>query len=161
MTSLTHLDAAGAANMVDVADKNITSRMATAEGKITLNAKAMDEVLSQQNKKGDVISVARIAGIMAAKQTSTLIPLCHTLLLSKVKLEFDVQPQKGQIVVSAMVKCEGKTGVEMEALTAVSIACLTLFDMCKAVDPNMIISNIKVLTKHGGKSGDWQHQSES
>lgn len=160
MTSLTHLDAAGAANMVDVADKNITSRIATAEGTISLNTKAMEEVVSQQNKKGDVISVARIAGIMAAKQTSTLIPLCHTLLLSKVKLEFDVQPQKGQIVVSSMVKCEGKTGVEMEALTAVSVACLTLFDMCKAVDPNMIISDIKALTKQGGKSGDWQHQSE-
>lgn len=161
MASLTHLDAAGAANMVDVADKEVTSRTATAEGAISLNAEAMSQVLSQQNKKGDVISVARIAGIMAAKQTPTLIPLCHTLLLSKVKLDFDVQADKGQIVVHSLVKCEGKTGVEMEALTAVSVACLTLFDMCKAVDPNMNISGIKATSKQGGKSGDWQHKDNN
>lgn len=158
MSGLSHIDKQGNANMVDVANKDVTSRIATAEGFVHMNAAALNAIVEQSNKKGDVLSVARVAGIMAAKQTSSLIPLCHTLNLSKVQVDFEIHnnvdvPQG--VLVSTMAKCEGKTGVEMEALTAASVACLTLFDMCKALDPSMIIDKVRVLSKEGGKTGVW------
>lgn len=153
MSKLTHIDEHGKANMVDVADKAITKRSATATGFIAMNQAALDAVKDQNNKKGDVLSVARVAGIMAAKQTANLIPLCHPLALSKVQIDFE-QNENG-IRVFSLAKCEGKTGVEMEALTGANVALLTLFDMCKALDPEMLISDVKVNTKTGGKTGDW------
>ncbi len=154
---LSHLNQQGQANMVDVSGKEITTRSATAEAYLYLNERAMNAVLDQQNQKGDVIATARIAGIQAAKQTAQLIPLCHPLALSKVALMFDLEPELGRIRVESFCKLDGKTGVEMEALTACSVAALTLFDMCKAADPAMRIEGIRVLTKQGGKSGAWQH----
>lgn len=157
MVNLTHIDHTGQANMVDVSDKSITLRTAVAEGYISMSASTIEQVISASNAKGDVISTARIAGIMAAKKCADLIPLCHPLALTKVELEFEIQPEFNQIKVQALCKLTGQTGVEMEALTAVSCATLTLFDMCKAADPEMCIHSIRVLSKTGGKSGDWQH----
>lgn len=157
MSKLTHVDASGAANMVDVNDKNVTTRIATARGHIYMSAPTIAQILEHTNKKGDVLTTAKIAGIMGAKRCSDLIPLCHPLMLSKVDVTIDVEADKSRLTVNAMCKLNGKTGVEMEALTAVSVTCLTLFDMCKASDPAMTISDIKVLTKTGGKTGDWQH----
>lgn len=156
MSKLTHLDENGAANMVDVSDKAETIRIATASGCVTMQESTLDLIVSGNAAKGDVIGTARLAGIMAAKKTSDLIPLCHPLMLSKVTV--DIVPDKTLpgLRVSATVKLTGKTGVEMEALTAVSIACLTIYDMAKAVDKGMIIGNIALETKSGGKSGDWQ-----
>lgn len=142
--------------MVDVTDKQTTQRTATAEGYIYLSDAALGAVVSQTNVKGDVLSTARIAGIQAAKQTSSLIPLCHPLALTKVAVDFELEPEQGRIRITSLCKLAGKTGVEMEALTACSVAALTLFDMCKAVDPAMRIEGIRVLTKQGGKTGDWQ-----
>ncbi len=159
MTTFTHINQAGEANMVDVTDKSSTVRVAVAQGFITMSPQTIDEVVDQANKKGDVISTARIAGIMAAKKCAELIPLCHPLALTKVELTFDIQPQSHQIRIQAMCKLTGQTGVEMEALTAVSVAALTLFDMCKASDPAMCIHNITVLEKQGGKSGQWKNQN--
>lgn len=153
---LTHLNKKGEANMVDVTEKAITARTATAQGCIKMNDVAFKLVTQGEHKKGDVFAVARIAGIQAAKQCSQLIPLCHPLMLSKVQIDFDIDHEKQQINVLSLCKLSGQTGVEMEALTAVSVACLTLFDMCKAVDPAMEIHDIKVLTKAGGKSGEWR-----
>lgn len=155
MSSLTHVDQSGQANMVDVSDKPDSGRAAIAEGYISMSAETIEQVLNVTNKKGDVLVTARLAGIMAAKKCSDLIPLCHALALTKVDLEFDVQPEFNQIRVQALCKVTGKTGVEMEALTAVSVATLTLFDMCKAADPEMCIHSIRVLEKMGGKSGHW------
>ena len=156
LTHLTHLNTKGEANMVDVTEKAITSRTARAEGFIHMNKTAFSLITKGEHKKGDVFAVARIAGIQAAKQCSNLIPLCHPLMLSKVQIDFDIDEKNQQIKVLSLCKLSGQTGVEMEALTAVSVACLTLFDMCKAVDPAMEIHGIKVLTKTGGKSGHWQ-----
>lgn len=156
MTGLTHLNAKGEANMVDVTTKAITARQAIAEGFIEMKPETIAMVAAGDHAKGDVLAIARIAGIQGAKKCSDLIPLCHPLMLTKVKLDFDIQADLGRIRVVALCKLAGQTGVEMEALTAVSTACLTLFDMCKAVDKHMIISGIKVLEKQGGKSGDWQ-----
>lgn len=156
-TPLSHLNEKGQANMVDVTHKEITARTATAEGYIYLSAEALTAVLEQQNRKGDVFATARIAGIQAAKQTSQLIPLCHPLALTKVSVDMEPQPEHGRIRVESFCKLAGKTGVEMEALTACSIAALTLFDMCKAADPAMRIEGLRVLTKTGGKTGQWQH----
>jgi len=153
---LTHVNQQGQANMVDVTDKNVTVRTAVAEGFITMNADTLSAVLDNNNKKGDVIATARIAGIQAAKKCADLIPLCHPLALNKVQVEFEVDEQNHQIRVESFCKLTGKTGVEMEALTAASVALLTLFDMCKASDPLMEISGIKVLDKKGGKTGHWQ-----
>jgi len=153
--SLTHVNEKGEANMVDVTHKAVTSRTATAEGKITVSPATLALVTSGNNKKGDVFSVARIAGIQAAKKCSDLIPLCHPLMLTKVKVDFTIDEDKNQIIVSSLCRLTGQTGVEMEALTAVSVACLTLFDMCKAADPFMEIHGIKVTSKEGGKSGSW------
>ncbi|ADH89122.1 molybdenum cofactor biosynthesis protein C [Ancylobacter novellus DSM 506] len=153
---LTHLDAAGAANMVDVADKAVTDRIAVAEGAVRMKAETLDLILSGNAKKGDVIGTARLAGIMAAKRTHELIPLCHALLLSKVAVEIEPDSALPGLVVRATVRTTGQTGVEMEALTAVSVACLTVYDMAKAVDRFMRIENVRLLEKSGGRSGHWQ-----
>ena len=155
---LTHLDETGAASMVDISEKSVTTRVARAGGFIEMKRETLAMILSGSAKKGDVISTARIAGIMAAKRCHELIPLCHPLLISKVSVDFTPDEVSNRIYVEAMVKLSGKTGVEMEALTAVSIACLTLYDMCKAVDRGMVISDVKVLEKEGGKSGHYKAQ---
>ncbi len=154
--TLSHLNDKGEANMVDVTEKAMTSRTATAQGFIRMSSETLALISQGKHKKGDVFAVARIAGIQAAKKCSDLIPLCHPLMLSKVQVDFSIDEQGQQVKVTSLCRLTGQTGVEMEALTAVSIACLTLFDMCKAVDPAMEIHDIKVLTKQGGKSGDWQ-----
>jgi len=156
MSKLTHLDESGAANMVDVGDKTDTVRIATASGCVIMQPQTLELILSGNAAKGDVIGTARLAGIMAAKKTSDLIPLCHPLMLSKVTVEIEPDEVLPGLRVSATVKLTGKTGVEMEALTAVSVTCLTIYDMAKAVDKGMVISNIAVDSKTGGKSGDWQ-----
>ena len=156
MSKLTHLDDSGAANMVDVGDKAETVRIATASGCVIMQKQTLDLILSGNAAKGDVTGTARLAGIMAAKKTSDLIPLCHPLMLSKVTVEIEPDETLPGLRVNATVKLTGKTGVEMEALTAVSVACLTIYDMAKAADKGMIISNIAVDSKTGGKSGDWQ-----
>lgn len=153
MADLTHLGADGAAHMVDVSAKAETSREAVAEGRIKMSAEALVAVRAGNIKKGDVLGTARIAGIMAAKKTSELIPLCHPLMLSKIAIEFEFEDHG--IRVEARVRLNGPTGVEMEALTAVSVALLTLYDMAKALDKSMVISGIRLLSKTGGKSGDW------
>lgn len=153
MADLTHLGADGAAHMVDVSAKADTAREAVAEGRITMSAEALQAVRAGNIKKGDVLGTARIAGIMAAKKTSELIPLCHPLMLSKIAIEFDFEDHG--IRAEARVRLNGPTGVEMEALTAVSVALLTLYDMAKALDKSMVISGIRLLSKTGGKSGDW------
>lgn len=153
---LTHLDAAGAAHMVDVADKAVTDRVAVAEGQVTMRAETLDLILSGNAKKGDVIGTARLAGIMAAKRTHELIPLCHALLLSKVAVEIEPDAGLPGLIVHATVRTSGQTGVEMEALTAVTVACLTVYDMAKAVDRFMRIDNVRLLEKSGGRSGHWQ-----
>jgi len=158
--ALSHVDQQGKAAMVDVTDKVVTQRMARAEGFITMSSTAFEMLQNNQHKKGDVLAVARIAGIQAAKKCSDLIPLCHPLMLSKVQVEFDILTTENTVRIEAMCKLAGQTGVEMEALTAVSVAALTLFDMCKAVDPAMQISGIKVLQKQGGKSGHWANKDE-
>ncbi|WP_316862580.1 cyclic pyranopterin monophosphate synthase MoaC [uncultured Cohaesibacter sp.] len=155
-TKLTHLDDAGAANMVDVSEKAATTRQATASGQIQMKQETLDLILSEKAKKGDVIATARIAGIMAAKRTHELIPLCHPLALSKISLDFETDRELPGLRITATAKLKGQTGVEMEALTAVSVACLTIYDMAKAVDKGMIISEIRLLEKSGGKSGHWQ-----
>ncbi|MCJ8322204.1 MAG: cyclic pyranopterin monophosphate synthase MoaC [Colwellia sp.] len=154
--TLSHLNQQGEANMVDVTEKAMSSRTATAQGFIKMTAETLALITTGKHKKGDVFAVARIAGIQAAKKCSDLIPLCHPLMLTKVQVDFETDANNNQIKVISLCRLTGQTGVEMEALTAVSIACLTLFDMCKAADPAMEIHGIKVLTKEGGKSGHWQ-----
>ena len=153
--SLTHLGADGAANMVDVASKDDTVREAVAEGHVSMTAETLDAILSGNAKKGDVVSVARIAGIMAAKKTHELIPLCHPLMLSKVSVEIEPDSALPGFRVEALARLTGKTGVEMEALTAVSVACLTIYDMAKAIDKGMEIGPVRLVSKTGGKSGEW------
>ena len=153
MSQLTHLDAAGNAHMVDVSAKAVTERSATAKATVEMQAETLSLILEGKAKKGDVIATARIAGIMAAKKTHELIPLCHPLMISKVTVDFTPDAASSTIEVSATVKVEGKTGVEMEALTACSVTCLTLYDMCKAVDRGMKITNMRLVEKAGGKSG--------
>ena len=155
MSQLTHLDQAGNAHMVDVSEKLVTSRSATARARVEMLAETLALILDGKAKKGDVLATARIAGIMAAKKTSELIPLCHPLMISKVSVGFVPDVSSSSIEVSAIVKVEGKTGVEMEALTACSIACLTLYDMCKAVDRGMRITDLRLVEKSGGKSGQF------
>jgi cyclic pyranopterin monophosphate synthase len=156
MSKLTHLDDAGAAHMVDVGAKATTSREAIAEGRISMTADALSAIRDGTAKKGDVLAVARVAGIMAAKKTSDLIPLCHPIALSSATVDFDFE-DKG-IRVTATARTSGQTGVEMEALTAASVALLTLYDMAKALDKGMILSGIRLLAKSGGRSGDWRAQ---
>ena len=153
---LTHIGAAGEANMVDVGDKAETTRTAIAEGTVTMRPETLDIILSGNAKKGDVLGTARIAGIMAAKRTHELIPLCHPILLTKVTVEIEPDETLPGLRVTALVRVTGKTGVEMEALTAASVACLTIYDMAKAADRGMVISGIRLIEKTGGKSGDFK-----
>ena len=155
---LTHIDASGEAHMVDVGDKAETVRVAVAEGFVKMKPETLALIRDGNAKKGDVIGTARLAGIMAAKQTANLIPLCHPLMLTKVAVDITEDAALPGLRVEAMVKLSGKTGVEMEALTAVSIACLTIYDMAKAADKAMEIVNIRLLEKSGGKSGDFRRQ---
>ena len=157
---LTHLNAKGEANMVDVTDKAVTQRQATAHGYISMSAETLAMITQGKHKKGDVFAVARIAGIQAAKKCGDLIPLCHPLMLTKVQVDFEPELEQSRVKVTSLCKLSGQTGVEMEALTAVSVACLTLFDMCKAVDPSMTISGIEVATKSGGKTGHWERTQQ-
>jgi cyclic pyranopterin phosphate synthase len=157
-TKLTHIDASGEAHMVDVGDKAETVRVAVAEGFVKMKPETLALIRDGDAKKGDVIGTARLAGIMAAKQTANLIPLCHPLMLTKVAVDITEDAALPGLRVEAMVKLSGKTGVEMEALTAVSIACLTIYDMAKAADKAMEIVNIRLLEKSGGKSGDFRRQ---
>ncbi len=152
---LTHFDATGQAHMVDVAAKSDTHRIAVAAGTIRMQAATMALVVSGSAKKGDVLGIARIAAIMGAKRTSDLIPLCHPLAITRVAVEFEVDEANNCVHCRAQVETIGKTGVEMEALTAVQVGLLTIYDMCKAVDRGMVMTNVRVLEKHGGKSGDW------
>lgn len=151
---LNHFDNKGNAVMVDVSDKDITERIATAEGKIKMNNTAMEAVVNGTSKKGDVLNVARIAGIMAAKKTFEIIPMCHLLMLTKCSVDFEIE--KNYVVAKCTVKTKGKTGVEMEALTGVNVALLTIYDMLKAVDRSMEITDIRLLYKNGGKSGEYK-----
>ena len=153
MSKLTHIDASGRARMVDVSAKAVTAREAVATGFLRMTPETLALAVSGQGKKGDVRAVAEIAGVMAAKRTSELIPLCHPLSLSKV--EVSVEPADGGLAVTARVRTTGQTGVEMEALTAVSVACLTLYDMLKAAEKGMVIEAVRLVSKTGGKSGAW------
>ena len=155
MNTLTHFDNSGQAHMVDVGDKLQTKRRAVASGIITMLPTTLKLILAGDAKKGDVLGVARIAAIQGSKRTSDLIPLCHPIALTKVSITFDIDENNTTITCTATTETIGQTGVEMEALTAVSIGLLTIYDMCKAADRGMIISDIKLLEKHGGKSGDW------
>ncbi len=152
---LTHFDTEGKAIMVDVGSKVATSRRALACGEIRMQQATLTRILDRNIEKGDVFGIARVAGIMAAKQTSSLIPLCHPLALTSVELEFSPQIETGCVAITATAKVNGQTGVEMEALTAVSVAALTIYDMCKAVDKLMVIGAIRLQEKSGGKSGDF------
>ncbi|MQB43017.1 cyclic pyranopterin monophosphate synthase MoaC [Rhizobium sp. ICMP 5592] len=156
-TGLTHINASGEAHMVDVGDKAETVRIATAEGHVTMKPETLALILGGNAKKGDVIGTARLAGIMAAKQTANLIPLCHPLMLTKVTVDITEDAALPGLRITATAKLTGRTGVEMEALTAVSVACLTIYDMAKAVDRTMEIDGIRLLEKSGGKSGDFRH----
>ena len=153
---LTHLDESGAAHMVDVGDKAVTTRTAIAEGSVTMLPATLELIRAGLAKKGDVVATARIAGIMAAKRTHELIPLCHPLLLTKVTLDIEADEALPGLRVRALARVSGQTGVEMEAQTAVSVACLTVYDMAKAVDRGMVIGGIRLLEKSGGKSGEWR-----
>ena len=153
MSKLTHLDEEGSAHMVDVSAKATTSRKAVASGRISMSAEAAAAIKQGLVKKGDVLAVARVAGIMAAKRTADLIPLCHPIPLSSVNIDLDLDD--GGVSVTATANTAGQTGVEMEALTAASVALLTVYDMAKALDKGMIISDVRLLAKSGGKSGDW------
>ena len=156
MSSLTHFDAQGQAHMVDVGSKQATQRVAVATGLIQMKPETLALVESGTAKKGDVIGVARIAGIMASKKTHELIPLCHPLALTHVALEFSVDAAQNAVQCTATAETVGATGVEMEALTAVQVALLTIYDMCKAVDRGMVITGVRLLEKRGGKSGEWK-----
>lgn len=152
---LTHFNAQGQAHMVDVGEKNFTHRIAVAEGRITMQPRTLEKILQGDHKKGDVLGIARIAGIMAAKKTADLIPLCHPLALTKVDIELTPQTETTSVHCRVSVETRGQTGVEMEALTAVNLTLLTIYDMCKAIDKSMSMEGICLLLKSGGKSGEW------
>jgi cyclic pyranopterin phosphate synthase len=156
MSKLSHIDAEGNAKMVDVSDKDVTERVATAAGSVYMAAETMKLVQEGGVKKGDVISVARLAGIMGAKKTPELIPLCHPLALNGIDVDLTLDPARNAVDITATCRVSGRTGVEMEALTAVSVAALTIYDMCKAVDREMRLSDIRLIAKSGGRSGDFQ-----
>lgn len=158
MANFTHFNQDGEAIMVDVSQKDITMRIAIAEGSIKVNQEVFRSIKKQTNKKGDVLAVARIAGIMAAKKTSDMIPLCHPLFITKVTIDFELDEENYMIKAIATAKVNGKTGVEMEALHAVSVTLLTIYDMCKAIDKSMEISDIRLLHKEGGKSGVYDYE---
>ena len=153
--SLTHFDAQGQAHMVDVGAKASTERIAVATGRIRMLPATLALIEAGHAKKGDVLGVARLAGIMGAKKTSDLIPLCHPIALTRVAVDFEVLTESAEVLCTATAQTVGQTGVEMEALTAVQVALLTIYDMCKAVDRGMVIGEVKLLEKHGGKSGSW------
>ncbi len=155
MSQLTHFDSSGQAHMVDVGDKAATKRIAVAQGSIRMQPETLKLIQQGNAKKGDVLGVARIAAIQASKKTADLIPLCHPIALTKVSVTFDVDEKTTSVTCTATTETIGQTGVEMEALTAVSVGLLTIYDMCKAADRGMVIGEIKLLEKHGGKSGDW------
>ncbi|AGO15968.1 cyclic pyranopterin monophosphate synthase MoaC [Glaesserella parasuis] len=155
MNTFTHINQNGEANMVDVSAKQDTVREARAEAFVTMNPETLQMIISGNHHKGDVFATARIAGIQAAKRTWELIPLCHPLLLSKVEVQLEALPEKNQVRIESLCKLSGKTGVEMEALTAASAAALTIYDMCKAVQKDMVIEQVRLLSKSGGKSGDF------
>jgi cyclic pyranopterin phosphate synthase len=157
---LTHIGADGEARMVDVSDKAATNRIAIAEGRVRMGASTLRTILAGDAKKGDVIGAARIAGIMAAKKTAELIPLCHPVALTKVSVDIAPDDALPGLTVRAEARCVGPTGVEMEALTAVSVACLTIYDMAKAVDRGMSIEAVRLIEKRGGKSGEWRATQE-
>ena len=156
MSEFTHFNAAGAAHMVDVGTKPDTHRVAIAEGRITMHAGTLAKILAGDHRKGDVLGIARIAGIMGAKRAADLIPLCHPLALTRVAVDLEPQPERDAVRCQATVETLGRTGVEMEALTAVQIALLTVYDMCKAMDRGMTLTDIRLLEKTGGKSGIWR-----
>ncbi len=156
MSSLTHFNQLGEAHMVDVGGKAATERVAVAEGYIEMRPEALQAIVGGQVGKGDVLGTARIAGIMASKRTADLIPLCHPVALTHVELTLEPEPERGRVRCQALVKTRGQTGVEMEALTAVQVALLTIYDMCKAVDRGMTIQSVGLLQKSGGKSGTWK-----
>ena len=153
--TLTHFDNSGQAHMVDVGDKAMTRRVAIATGKINMLSSTLAQIQQGDAKKGDVLGIARIAAIQASKKTADLIPLCHPIALTRVAVMFEVNASQNSISCTATCETTGQTGVEMEALTAVSVGLLTIYDMCKAVDRGMLMTDIRVLEKHGGKSGDW------
>jgi cyclic pyranopterin monophosphate synthase len=155
-SSLTHFDASGQAHMVDVGEKAITHRIAVAQGFIQMQTNTLQMIQTGDAKKGDVLGIARIAAIQASKKTADLIPLCHPIALTKVSVVFEINSEENTVYCTVTTKCDGKTGVEMEALTAVSVGLLTIYDMLKAVDRGMVLGEIKLLEKHGGKSGSWE-----
>jgi cyclic pyranopterin phosphate synthase len=154
-SGLTHFDSTGQAHMVDVGGKADTARVAVAAGAIRMKPETLGLIVSGTAKKGDVLGIARIAAIMGAKRTSDLVPLCHPLALTRVTVDFEIDESGNRVLCRAQVETYGKTGVEMEALTAVQVGLLTIYDMCKAVDRGMVMTDVRVLEKHGGKSGDW------
>ncbi len=156
MSTLTHLDKSGDAHMVDVSDKNVTTRIARAEAYVKMLPQTLTMITEGRHKKGDVFATARIAGIMAAKKCPELIPLCHSLLLTSVKVKLEAEPDQSRVRIETLCKLDAKTGVEMEALTAASVAALTLYDMCKAVDKGMVIESVRLLEKEGGRTGHWK-----
>jgi cyclic pyranopterin phosphate synthase len=155
MKPLTHFDDAGHAHMVDIHSKDSTHRVAVAHGTIVMKAETLAMIAQGNAKKGDVIGISRIAAIQGAKRTSDLIPLCHPIALTRVAVEFEIDSANQSVHCTATAECTGKTGVEMEALCAVQVGLLTIYDMCKAADRGMVISDVRLLEKHGGKSGDW------
>jgi cyclic pyranopterin phosphate synthase len=161
MSDLTHFNQAGKAHMVDVSSKEITHRVAVAEGYIHMHAETLQRILAGDHQKGDVLGVARVAGIMGAKKTADLIPLCHPLALTRVEIELTPLPEARAVRCQATVETCDQTGVEMEALTAVQVALLTIYDMCKAVDRGMTLDRIRLLEKSGGRSGSWRRESDS
>jgi cyclic pyranopterin phosphate synthase len=160
MAKLTHFNQQGEAHMVDVGEKSDSHRIAVAEGSIQMNRETLQLIMEGGHKKGDVLGIARTAGIMAAKKTADLIPLCHPLSLTHIDINLESRTEQSSVHCLSRVETMGKTGVEMEALTAVQITLLTIYDMCKAVDRGMTITNIQLLKKSGGKSGNWERQSD-
>lgn len=160
MSDLTHFNQDGRARMVDVTAKDVTERVAVARGLVKMQPNTIRAIVEGRIKKGDVLAVAQVAGIMAAKKTSDLIPMCHPLFITGADLSFNIDESKSEVEIQAIVKTTGKTGVEMEALTAVSAAGLTIYDMCKAIDKGMVISDIRLIEKTGGKSGHYLREGE-
>ena len=160
MSKLTHFNEAGDAHMVDVGDKQVTLRRAVAQGRIEMRPETLQRIVDGKHKKGDVLGVARIAGIMAAKKTAELVPLCHPIALTHVEIDLMADAQINSVVCKACVETRGVTGVEMEALNAVQVCLLTVYDMCKAVDRGMVIKDVGLLSKSGGRSGDWHSRAE-
>ena len=160
MKDLTHLNQQGEAHMVDIQGKSTTLRRAIARSEVNMQPETLATIIEGKNKKGDVFATVRIAGIQAAKKCADLIPLCHPLMLTKISVDIEVDEENHRIIIDATCELEGKTGVEMEALTASSIAALTLYDMCKAIDKGITITSTRLISKSGGKSGDWQAERQ-